>query len=157
MRFRTYIMLSAASLWFVIGSMFLYRYTWKLDRSMHHKGALIEYGVKLVDAEEQEQGFAFKISGLDQQFGVHFKNKSRYQDLTDNLQIGDSIDLYYTEWRLPKGAINLQIVHMATPKKVFVDIQDRKRRDLTIGLLLYFFAAVFGTLAWYLNRLRARN
>lgn len=157
MRFRTYIMLSAASLWFIIGSMFLYRYCWGLDRTLHHRGALIEYGVKMVDAEEQEQGFAFKLSGLDQQFGVYFRRKSRYQDLTNNLQIGDSVDLYYTEWRLPKGAINLQIVHMATPKKVFVDVNDRKRRDLTIGLLLYLIAAVFGALGWYLNRLRSQN
>ncbi len=154
MRFTTYIMLSAACLWFVIGSLFMYRYTWDLSNAKYHRGALTEFIVKIVDPEMQKQGFAFKLSGIKREFGVFFKKNRNYNDFMNNLKVGDSISIYYTDWRLYEGQINLQLVHMASDKKVFINYENRKRRDLNRALILYGIALAFGTGAWFLNRKR---
>lgn len=154
MRFRTYIMLFAACLWFVIGSLFMYRFTWDLSDAQYHRGALTEFIVKVVNPDLQKQGFAFKLSGTKREFGVLFKKNRNYNDFMNNLKVGDSISVYFTEWRLAENDINLQLVHMSSDKKVFIDYKNRKGRDLKLALMLWSLAALFGFGAWFFNKKR---
>lgn len=154
MRFRTYIMVAAASLWFVFGSLFMYRSTWDFEDSKKYKNAIIEFGVKEFDQYRHRNALTFKLAGLDQQFGIYKRKRKNYTELVSKLKIGDTVTIYYSDWKQNKKKTNLQVIHFETKNHVLVNYTDRKYRDRKIAWILYSISFIFGIAAWYLNKKR---
>lgn len=153
MRFSIYILISAASLWFIFGTMFLYRSSWNLKKSKYHVGALTEFNIELVDDPYAgKYAYTFKISGKNSKFGIYQRNNKLYTEFTDNLKVGDTIKLHYHKWNIGPKDINLQVDNFEAKGKTYVDYKVRKSRDMKIALILYGISVLFFSIGWYFNR-----
>jgi hypothetical protein len=150
MRFRTYILLALAGLWFTIGGMFFYRSCWDLVDLKKHTGPVIELGITEFDTDLHLFSLNFKLDGNPETFGVYQKKNQQYSDLLNLIKVGDTATVFYGEWRQKEGMLNLQVTHLETTKHVIVDYTVRKYRDRWIGLILIGLSFAVGGLAWYL-------
>ena len=150
MRFRTYILIALAGLWFTIGGMFFYRSCWDLVDLKKHTGPVIELGVTEFDPDLHLFSLNFKLDGHPETFGVFQKKNQHYTDLLNMIKVGDSASVFYGEWRQKPGMLNLQVLHLETSKHVLVDYTVRKYRDRWIGLTLIFLSFAVMFLALYL-------
>lgn len=153
MRFSMYILISAASLWFVIGSMFLYRSSWDLDKSKYHKGVLTEFAVQQVDDPYAGKfAYVFKVSGKSSRYGIYQKKNKLYTNFTELLKVGDTVKMYYHKWNLGPKEVNLQIDHFEAKGKTLVDYKIRKYRDRKIAWMLYSISFLFVVTGWFFRR-----
>lgn len=150
MRFRTYILIAVAGLWFVFGTMFTYRSSWDLEDAKLAHGSIIELGVKEFDTDLHQYALCFKVHGNEQTFGIYQRKNLLYTEQLSMLHIGDSVKVYFGDWKLKAGEVNRQIVHLETSKNVIINYTDRKYRDRWVGVIFLLFAFAAGGLAWYL-------
>lgn len=156
MRFRIYILLAAAFLWFVFASVFMYRSAWDLDDAFYHRNALVEFGLKEDNSKYPPVTFAFKLQGMDRTMGIQRKKFASYDTFVRSMKIGDTITLYYENWKLSEGSINTQVVHMENEGRVLVDFKIRKRKDLLVAVILYILCSISLGFALLLRQKRMR-
>jgi hypothetical protein len=150
MRFRTYILIAVAGLWFVLGAMFLYRSCWDLEDSKMVNGSIVEIGIKEFDEQLHQFALCFKVHGSDQTFGIYQRKNLLYTEQLNMLHIGDSVKVYYGDWKLKAGAVNRQLVHVETKKHVVINYADRKYKDRWLGSIFFLVSFTAGGFAWYL-------
>lgn len=156
MRFRIYILLAAAFLWFVFASVFMYRSVWNLSDALFHRNALVEFGMKEDNSKYPPLTFAFKLQGMNNPMGIQRKNFSAYDTFVKSMKIGDTITLYYEKWKLSEGSINTQVVHLENDGKILVDYKVRKRKDLLVAIILYVLCSISLGFAIVLRQKRMR-
>ena len=152
MRFKTYLLIAIAAIWFVFGAMFLYRSSWDLEDAKIVHGSIVEFGVKEFDEGLHRYALCFKVHGSDQTFGLYQRKNQLYAEQLPMFKIGDSAKVYYNDWKLKSGALNLQLVHLETPKHVILNYTDRKYRDRWIGITFVLASLSVGGLIWYTIR-----
>lgn len=153
MKFSIYILLAATLLWFVFASVFFMRSHWDRDKAtIYHSGILTEHAVAFRNRKVPQNILAFKVQGLNQKFGIHRKKEVSYEKYLKKMHIGDTIHLWFSEWRVPTNDVNFQIVHMESGKETIVNIAERQQRDRIIALILYVLCLLTMVTAWVLNR-----
>lgn len=157
MRFRIYILLAAAFIWFVFASVFMYRSTWDKEDAKFYRNAVVEFGMKEKEGNFVSGIFTFRLDGLDETMGIYRRKFKNYAPITDNIHIGDTLTLYYEEWKHVKGNVNTQVIHLVNGDKILVDLADRKRKDLLIAVILYILCSISLSFAWILNQKRLRK
>lgn len=152
MRFRLYILISAAAFWFILSMLFLYRSTWDKADLIYSSGVLTEFGMKYTDSNYYDKFLGFKIEGNDQTFGLKKKTNKEYNQLISKLKVGDTVSLHYSEFRHVKGQVNLQIDNMKVNGQMIVDLEKREYRDRIISSILFIISATLGGIAWWQNK-----
>ncbi|MEZ4804371.1 MAG: hypothetical protein R2852_02500 [Bacteroidia bacterium] len=148
MRFGIYILLGAAFLWFVFGSVFMYRSTWNLSHSKYQKGVVSEMGPMHRENSDKPNIFIIKLQGQTETFGIYRRRDVFYNDLSKNIQMGDTLSIYYENWKQKLGDINFQITNLESNGKTIIDYTKRKKRDVIIAIVLYFICGIFLVIAW---------
>lgn len=152
MRFRTYILLSATILWFIFGSLFMYRSFWDLDNLKSYSNAIEEFGIKELKEGQNQFAFTFKLQGKLDVFGYHKKKEINYLDFTKTFKIGDTATVYYGDWKIKNGEINTQIYNLKVGKSILIDHQNSIDKDRKIAGILYLISACLGGITLYLFR-----
>lgn len=152
MRFRTYILVSAALFWFVLGSLFFYRSFWNLKKFNHKRGAITEYKIDYLDSSHYDKVLTFKISSSLKTYGLQRKKNKNYQALFDKMNIGDTLDMYFSNWRTPRRDLHDQIFQMSINNEMIFSFDDMVKKDRIIGSILYSIALIIFALAFWLNK-----
>jgi hypothetical protein len=157
MRFGIYILLGAAFLWFVFGSIFMYRSTWNLSHSKYQRGVVSELGPKHRENSDKPNIFIVKLQGQEETFGIYRRRDVFYNDLATKIQMGDTLSIYFESWKQKKGEINFQITNIENNGKSIIDYSTRKKRDVLIAIILYFICGIFIVIAWLLRQKELRK
>lgn len=152
MRFRTYILLSAATFWLILGSLFMYRSLWNIKSFRYKTGPVTEYSVKYLDSAHYEKFLGFKIVESNKTFGLKNSKKHRIDTLMKYFNIGDTIQMYYSDWRHTKNDVYFQIEDLKVGNQYLISLKMKQKRDRLIAFILYFIALILFLLAWWLNR-----
>ncbi len=157
MRFRIYILMAAAFLWFVFAFLFMYRSTWTLKDAKFHKDVVVEMGIHHISNAVPANVYKFKLHGMDHGFVISRKKYSAYDTFVNNIKIGDTLSVYYEDWKHVEGQENNQLVQLEKDKLLLIDYSKRKNKDLIITIVLYFITIVFASFAFVLNRRRVKK
>jgi hypothetical protein len=157
MRFRIYILLAAAFLWFVFASVFMYRSTWTLKDAKFHKDIVVEMGMHHNSNSVPSNIYKFKLFGMDHGFAISRKKYTAYDTFVNNIKIGDTLSVYFEDWKHVEGQENNQVVQLEKGKLILIDYSKRKTNDLIIGIVLYLLSIGFNSFAFVLNRRRVKK
>jgi len=157
MRFRIYILMAAAFLWFAFASVFIYRSTWTLKDAKFHKDVVVEMGMHHVSNAIPANVYKFKLNGLDHGFVISRKKYTAYDTFVNNIYIGDTLSVYYEDWKHVEGQENNQVVQLSKDKLLLIDYSKRKTNDLIIATVLYLIFIGFASFAFVLNRRRVKK
>jgi hypothetical protein len=152
MRFRTYILVSAALFWFVLGSLFFYRSFWNIDSFNHKRGAITEYKIEYLDSSHNNKILTFKVSSSQKTYGLQRKKAANYQEILDQMVVGDTLDMYFSNWRTPRRQLHDQIFQLSINNKKIFSFADMVKKDRIIGSVLYSIALIFFVVAYWLNK-----
>lgn len=157
MRFRIYILLAAAFLWFVFASVFMYRSTWGLEDALVYRNAVVEFGMQDKVNQTANSMFTFKLDGMPDKFGIYRRKFSAYDTFKNNIQIGDTLTAYYGVWKHKEGNVITELVQLEKNEDILIDYTVRKRKDTIIAVILYIICSVSLVFAWILNQKRLRK
>jgi hypothetical protein len=157
MRFRIYILMAAAFLWLVFASVFMYRSTWTLKDAKFHKDIVVEMGMHHVSNAVPSNVYKFKLHGLDHDFVISRKKYSAYDTFVNNIAIGDTMGVYFEDWKHVEGQENNQVVQLEKGKLLLIDYSKRKTNDLIIAIVLYLIFIGFASFAFILNQRRVKQ
>lgn len=152
MKFNIYILLSAAFLWFVLSFLFGYRACWDKQDYLYYRGKITNIGVKDIRSGKHNTILMFEMSGLPDTMGILRRNIRQYDTFSNHIHTGDTVDLYYGNWKLSDGQINTQVVHLQKNNLILVNISDRKKSDTVIALILGGIGLGFLALAVYMHK-----
>ena len=116
MRFRIYILMAAAFLWFVFASVFMYRSTWTLKDAKFHKDVVVEMGIHHNSNNVPANVYKFKMHGLDHGFVITRRKYTAYDTFVNNIKIGDTLSVYFEDWKHVEGKENNQVVQLEKDK-----------------------------------------
>jgi len=154
MSFRVILLLSAAILWCIFGSLFLYRSAWDESDFKKFSGPLEEIGTKKVQLKRMVDVVFFHLKGLNQRLGI-YQSKSMTQDrLLNNVNIGDTLTVYLDDYDvLTDNNIKMNVYHLQSKKKVFLNYKDLNRKHFRIGMILVSIGLLLGGLTyWFYKR-----
>lgn len=149
--------MAAAFLWFVFASVFMYRSTWTLKDAKFHKDVVVEMGIHHNSNAVPTNVYKFKMHGLDHGFVITRRNYSSYDTFVNNIKIGDSLSVYFEDWKHVEGQENTQVVQLEKGKLLLIDYNKRKTNDLIIATVLYLIFIGFASFAFVLNRRRVKK
>ncbi len=152
MKLRVYIVYGLASIVLIVSMLFAYRYTWGFDHYKNHKACISEMGIKTSRLTVPPSIYCFKLDGYHNTFAIKSSNITDYDTLLNNIQVGDTILLTHDVIPNLGQGMNDQIIHLQKGKMIFIDIKQRRHRDLYIGLSLFFVSIAMSIYAYLLNR-----
>ena len=154
MRLRVYIVYALASIVFILSILFAYRYTWSFNHYRNHKASISEMGIRTSRLTIPASVFFFKLDEIPTTFSIKRSSISEYDTFTNHLQVGDTVLL--THDFIPNSgqnhALNDQIIHLQKGSTIFININERRHRDLFIALTLFFASISMCIYAYLLNQ-----
>lgn len=155
MSFRVVLLLAASVLWFIFGILFLYRSSWTESDFRIFSGPLEEIGSKKIQLKRKVDVVFFHLKGLNQRLGI-YQSKSMTKDrLLNNVNIGDTLTVYLDDYDVltEEHNIKLNVYHLQSKKKVFLNYRDLNRKHLKIGIILVCISFILGGLTyWFYKR-----
>lgn len=154
MSFRVLLLLAASIIWCIFGALFLYRSAWNESDFKKFSGPLEEIGTKKVQLKRTVDVVFFHLKGLNQRLGI-YQSKSLTQDrLLNNVDIGDTLTVYLDDYDvLTDYNIKLNVYHLQSKKKVFLNYKDLNRKHLRIGIILVVIGLILGGFTyWFYKR-----
>ena len=152
MRLRVYIVYALALIVFMLSTLFAYRYTWSFNHYRNHKASISEMGIKTSRLTVPASILCFKIDAHATTFAIKRSNVTEYDTFTNHLQVGDSILVTHDYIPHLGHLMNDQIIHLQKGSIVFIDINQRRHRDLIIALSLMFISIVMSIYAYLYNQ-----
>jgi len=149
--------MAAAFLWFVFAFVFMYRSTWTLKDAKFHKDVVVEMGIHHNSNTVPANVYKFKLHGMNHGFVITRKKYSAYDTFVNNIKIGDTLSVYYEDWKHVEGQENKQVVQLEKDNLLLIDYSKRKTTDLIIAIVLYLITIVFASFAVVLNRRRIKK
>jgi hypothetical protein len=135
----------------------MYRSTWTLKDAKFHKDVVVEMGIHNISNAVPANVYKFKLHGMDHGFVITRKKYSAYDTFVNNIKIGDTLSVYYEDWKHVEGQENNQVVQLEKDNLLLIDYSKRKNNDLIITIVLYFITIVFASFAFVLNRRRVKK
>jgi len=157
MRFRTYILLAATVLWFIFGSLFLYRSFWGLEDIKSYKNSVEHFGVTELKPGQNNFAFTFKLKGKVRVFGVFKKKEVNYTEFVNAFKIGDTVTVHYGDWKLQPDEVNTQIYNLKIGQTTLINNEDRIAKDRKIAGILLLISACLGGLTFYVSRKKPKE
>jgi hypothetical protein len=147
MAFKLIILIAVSSMFFIFGSVFFYRSTWGPQKFNRHTGTLEEIGTTEVKVKRPKTVVFFRLKGVNQIFGIQQTRDFNQEKLQEQIKIGDTLTVYYTDYLLKADKpINLYVTHFQSRSKIFMDYRDTNRAYFRIGIILYLIDLLFSIL-----------
>ncbi len=112
-----------------------------------YEGTVQEISMKHINNEMQknEAGrniVAFTVSGSDMKFGI-YEQLERYANYFIDLQVGDSVKVYYSSHRMSPEGFNLDVVQIEKKGVGLIDLAENRKENNLVAYAILVAGFVF--------------
>ncbi len=145
MKLRFYALVVLSLVWFVFGSMLIFRGSFELNELAYYKGKLQQIGTTITTdlRGRQKEILYFNVGDLTQTLGIYHSTKKDYDYYLNQLKKGDMVEVYFNENGGKADTINLHVYQLEHNGQIMLDHKQRTRTDRKVGFILYGVGLIF--------------
>lgn len=148
------VLLLSSSLFFLLAYVGFQDRNINLNNYKKANNIIVEKGIGFHDAGKAgvSRCFYIRLKNIDEKFGVYRKSNN-YQDLLYNLNVGDTVNVYYSNVNIEKD-VNINLIQIERDNQIVLDKKEYEQKQsalIYIGLIAGISMIIFAILYYIIN------